>query len=136
MLISNIVTLIITLLWNVATLPRTSRRWKIPSLKRRDVAPNVATLPCLRPNTVHFSVLTLYHPCLNPGLHAHPSTLTLAGVPYHTGRRPVFCPPTPSLTPPSPSHTPSPLSGSAIRHTARRFPSLSLVLHLGSAIPH
>ena len=128
--------LIITILWKVATLPRTSRRWKIPSLERRDMAPNVATFPCLRPNTIHFSVLTLYHPFMNPSLPAHPSTPTLAGVPYNTGRRPVFCPPTPSLTPPSPSHTPSPLSRSRIRHTARRCPSFSRVLHLGSAIPH
>ena len=34
----HITTLIITILWNVATLPRMSRRWKIPSLESRDVA--------------------------------------------------------------------------------------------------
>ena len=38
MLIFNVATLIITILWNVATLPRTSRRWKTYSLERRDVA--------------------------------------------------------------------------------------------------
>ena len=83
-------------LWNVAKLPRTSQR-----------------CPVLRPHSSHFcSYPTLV--CLNPNLPAHPATPTLAGVPYHISRRPMFCLLTPSLTSPSPSHTLSPPSLLAI----------------------
>ena len=94
-------------LWNVVTLVSTLRRWKMSSLERRDVASNIATLRCLRPKSPSFVGLTLLQFCLNPNPPAHQATPTLAGVPYHTGRRPVFCPPTPYLKAASPSHTPS-----------------------------
>ena len=115
-LISNVATLIFNILWNVATLASTSRRWKISSLECRDVAPNVATLSCLRLNTPHFFAPTLPSSYLNPSVLCRAPTQTLARVHFLTGRRPFFCPLTPSLTPlpPSLSTNLSPLSLLAI----------------------
>ena len=125
-LISNVTTLILNILWNVATLVINV------AVLENLLSGTSRRCPVLRPNTSHSAVLTLYHPRLNPSSPAHPSTLTLVGVPYHTGRRTVFCPP----TPPSPSHTPSPLSRSRLRHTASRCSSFRRVRHRGSKIPH
>ena len=106
-------------LWNVATLPRTSRR-----------------CPVLRPHISHFALLTLYHPYLNPSLPAHPSTPPIAGVSPHTGRRPVFCPPTPSLPTTvtiTPSQSPIPASHS---HAPLRYSRTGRVIHLRSRGPY
>ena len=87
------------LLWNVATLISNvatlilnssgtsrrwknflsgmSRRWKISSLERRDVAPNVTTLSCLRPKTPHFFASTLPSSYLNPSVLCHAPTQPL-----------------------------------------------------------
>ena len=125
-LISNVATLILNILWNVATLV-------INAAKLENILSGTSRrCPALRSHTSHFSILTLCHPCLNLSSPAHPSTQTLARVPYHTGRRPVFCPP----TPPSPLHTPSPLSRSRLRHTASWCSSFRRVRHRRSEIPH
>ena len=78
-LISNVATLIVNLLWNIASLASTSRRWKtlfsgtsrrwfqhcdvgkLYSLERRDVVPNVATLNRFKAN--HLPIFLIL-PCI------------------------------------------------------------------------
>ena len=70
--ISNVATWLIITLCNVATLPRTSRRWLHYSLSRRDVGPHVATWPCFKPKISSFLALHLTQPTnQNPSLPAH-----------------------------------------------------------------
>ena len=97
---------------NVATFPRTSRRWHNPSLQCRDVAPNVATLPCFKANNSPFCSSLCTHHFLSPSNHTPPVPCRS----YLSRRsRLVHSPLTlPSL---SPSHTGS-LSPLHLHHTA------------------
>ena len=71
-------------LCNVATLPRTSRH-----------------CPILRPNTVHFALLTLYCHYMNPSIPVSPFHTKFCWNRFPSRRRSLVCPPTlsPTLAP-------------------------------------
>ena len=140
-LFSNILWNVATLSTNVATLAYVLSVTLRRCPQRRDIAPNVATLPrtsrrCLVLGQTQsiFAFLTLYHHCLNPSsLHTRPHNSHWSR--YHTGRRSIYCPPISSLhTAVTPSHTQSSVRASHSHYTPLRCSRTGLVIHIRSKI--
>ena len=122
-LLLNVVTLVLTTLWNVVTLDPTSRRWMLSSLERRDVAPEHRDVALFKAKTTF--ILLIPYSLLAYTL-CRPPAPPLAGVRTNICRRPSFFPqtPSPTLPPPSPSTPPSSLFLSHAIHTTRWCPCL------------
>ena len=101
-------------LWNIATLH--------PNVAT--LHPNVTTLPCLRQKNTLIFALPLFPLFLNPSVPFLAPLHQPLDESTPSRRRPLFCPPTPSLAlpPPVPSTPISPLSLSGTFHTKPRCP--------------